>query len=208
MIVSRRTSAHVHSVFEMNFSRIAQIRDAKRAEFARAGTRLTYFSFIIKAVTNALKAVPIINASIDGENVVYHSDMNIGVAVAVDWGLIVPVINRAAGKNLLGLSRAVSDLGACARAKQLKSDEVAGGTFTVTNTGRIGAQFGMSIINQPQVAILGVGAIQRVVDNANGIRTMGYLTLGFDHRIIEGFVADEFLGHVKQTLEKWSISDE
>jgi pyruvate dehydrogenase E2 component (dihydrolipoamide acetyltransferase) len=206
MVLSRRTSAHVHSVFEVNFHRVAQIREARKAEYENAGAKLTYLSFILKAVVEGLKAVPVVNASIDGDNIVYHEDVNIGIAVALDWGLIVPVIKKADGSNLLGLSRAVTDLAARARNKQLKPDEVSGGTFTVTNPGVFGALFGMPIINQPQVAILGVGNVEKrpvVIDDAIAIRPMAYLTLGYDHRLIDGAVADQFMSHVKQTLENW-----
>ncbi len=206
MVLSRRTSAHVHSVFEVNFSRIAQIRERKKAEFERAGAKLTYMSFIIKAVVDALRAVPVVNSSVEGENIVYHKDINIGMAVALDWGLIVPVIKNADEKNLVGLSRAVVDLAGRARGKQLKPDDVAGGTFTITNPGVFGALFGMPIINQPQVAILGVGNVEKrpvIVDDAIAIRPMAYLTLGYDHRVIDGAVADHFMSHVKQTLENW-----
>jgi len=206
MVLSRRTSAHVHSVFEVNFSRIATIRDAKKGEFERAGAKLTYMSFIIKAAVDALRAVPIVNASVDDDTIVYHQDINIGVAVALDWGLIVPVIRHADEKNLVGLSRAVVDLASRARGKQLKPEEVQGGTFTITNPGVFGALFGMPIINQPQVAILGVGNVEKrpvVVDDAIAIRPMAYLTLGYDHRVIDGAVADQFMSHVKKTLEHW-----
>jgi len=206
MIASRRTSAHVHSVFEVNFSRIAQIRDAKKTEFERAGAKLTYLSFIIKAVVDALRDVPVINASIDGDTVIYHKDVNVGIAVALDWGLIVPVVRNANEKNLLGLSRAVADLASRARAKQLKPEEVQGGTFTITNPGVFGALLGTPIINQPQVAILGVGAVEKrpvVVDDAIAIRPMAYLTLGYDHRLIDGAVADQYMSIVKRTLEQW-----
>jgi pyruvate dehydrogenase E2 component (dihydrolipoamide acetyltransferase) len=206
MVMSRRTSAHVHSVFDVNFSRVAEIREARRSEYEQAGGKLTYLSFIIKAVVEALQAVPIINASIDGDSVVYHKDINIGIAVALDWGLIVPVIKQAGGRDLLSLSRAVADLASRARAKQLKPDDVQGGTFTVTNPGVFGAAFGMPIINQPQVAILAVGAIEKrpaVVDDALAVQTMAYLTLGFDHRIIDGAAADGFMSRVKHALEHW-----
>jgi len=206
MLASRRTSAHVHSVFEVNFARVTQARDAKKAEYERAGAKLTFLSFILKAVVNALRAVPVVNASVDGETIVYHQSINVGVAVALDWGLIVPVIKSADEKNLLGLSRAVADLAARARSKQLKPDEVAGGTFTITNPGVFGALFGMPIIHQPQVAILGVGHIEKrpvVIDDAIAIRPMAYLSLGYDHRIIDGAVADEFMSHVKHELENW-----
>jgi pyruvate dehydrogenase E2 component (dihydrolipoamide acetyltransferase) len=206
MVLSKKTSAHVHSVFEVNFGRIAKIRDAKKGEFERAGAKLTYMSFIIKAVVDALRAVPIVNASVDGENVIFHKDINVGIAVALDWGLIVPVIKKADEKNLVGLSRSVSDLANRARTKQLKPDEVAGGTFTITNPGVFGALFGMPIISQPQVAILGVGNVEKrpvVVDDAIAIRPMAYLTLGYDHRVIDGAVADEFMSIVKKSLENW-----
>jgi len=206
MVLSRRTSAHVHSVFEVNFSRIAQIRQAKKAEFEHAGAKLTYMSFIIKAAIDALRAVPIVNASIDGDTIVYHKDVNVGIAVALDWGLIVPVIKHADERNLLGLSREVADLAERARAKQLKPDEVSGGTFTITNPGVFGALFGMPIINQPQVAILGVGNVEKrpvVIDDAIAIRPMAYLTLGYDHRVIDGAVADEFMSMLKRSLENW-----
>ena len=206
MIASRRTSAHVHSVFEVNFSRVAQIRESKKAEYERAGAKLTYLSFIVKAVVDALRAVPVVNASVDGDAIRYHKDVNIGIAVALDWGLIVPVIRNADEKNLLGLSKAIADLAGRARAKQLKPEEVSGGTFTITNPGVFGALFGVAIINQPQVAILGVGQVEKrpiVIDDAIAIRTMAYLSIGYDHRIIDGAVADEFMSHVKQTLENW-----
>jgi len=206
MVMSRRTSAHVHSVFEVNFSRIAMIREKKKAEFEAAGGKLTFMSFILKAVVDALRAVPVVNASVDGDNIVFHKNVNLGVAVALDWGLIVPVIKNADEKNLLGLSRTLADLAARARAKQLKPDEVTGGTFTITNPGVFGALFGMPIINQPQVAILGVGNIEKrpvVIDDAIAIRPMGYLTLGYDHRLIDGAVADEFMSNLKHTLENW-----
>ncbi len=206
MVVSKKTSAHVHSVFEVNFGRIAKIRDAKKAEFERSGAKLTYMSFIIKAAIDALRTVPIVNASVDGDNIVYHKDINVGIAVALDWGLIVPVIKHADEKNLMGLSRAVADLANRARGKQLKPDEVAGGTFTITNPGVFGALFGMPIISQPQVAILGIGNVEKrpvVVDDAIAIRPMAYLTLGYDHRVIDGAVADEFMSILKKSLENW-----
>jgi 2-oxoglutarate dehydrogenase E2 component (dihydrolipoamide succinyltransferase) len=206
MIASRRTSAHVHSVFEVNFARIDKVRQARKAEFEQAGAKLTYLSFIIKAAVDALRQMPVVNASIDAENVVYHKDVNVGVAVALDWGLIVPVIKNADEKNLLGLSRSVADLANRARAKQLKPEDVQGGTFTITNPGVFGALLGTPIINQPQVAILGVGAVEKravVIDDAIAIRPMAYLTLGYDHRLIDGAVADQYMSIVKRTLENW-----
>ena len=206
MVLSRRTSAHVHSVFEVNFGRVAQIREAKKVEYERAGAKLTYLSFIIKAAVDALRAMPIVNASIDGDNVLYHKDINVGIAVALDWGLIVPVIKNADELNLLGLSRSVADLAARARNKQLKPEEVSGGTFTITNPGVFGALFGMPIINQPQVAILGVGNVEKrpvVIDDAIAIRPMAYLSLGYDHRLIDGAVADQFMSIIKRAIENW-----
>jgi pyruvate dehydrogenase E2 component (dihydrolipoamide acetyltransferase) len=206
MVASVHTSAHVHSVFEVNFSRVAQIREAKKAEFERSGAKLTFLSFIVKAAVEALRAVPIVNASVDGDTIVYHKDVNVGIAVALDWGLIVPVIKNADERNLVGLSRSIADLANRARSKQLKPDDVQGGTFTITNPGVFGALFGMPIINQPQVAILGVGNVEKrpvVADDAIAIRPMAYLTLGYDHRVIDGAVADEFMSHLKKTLENW-----
>jgi pyruvate dehydrogenase E2 component (dihydrolipoamide acetyltransferase) len=207
MVLSRRTSAHVHSVFEVDYTRVANIRQARKADYERQGVKLTYMSFLMKATVDALKAVPVINTSIDGDNIVYKKDINLGIAVALDWGLIVPVIKHAEEKNVLGLSRAIQDLAARARSKQLKPDEVQGGTFTITNPGVFGAQFGMAIISQPQVAILGVGTIEKrvavVEDDAIGIRTKGYLSIGYDHRLIDGAVADEFMSHMKKTLENF-----
>jgi pyruvate dehydrogenase E2 component (dihydrolipoamide acetyltransferase) len=209
MVLSRRTSAHVHSVFHVNFSTIGKIRHEKKSEYERLGAKLTYMAFIAKAVIDALRRYPIVNASIDGDNVVYKKDINLGIAVALESGLIVPVLKHADEKNLLGLSRGIADLAERARGKQLKPDEVHDGTFTITNPGQFGAQFGMPIINQPQVAILGVGTIEKrpvVVDDAIAIRTMAYLTLGFDHRLIDGAVADEFMAFVKNQLENFDAS--
>ena len=207
MVLSRRTSAHVHSVFEFDYTRVAKIRQARKADYERQGVKLTYMSFLMKATVDALKAVPVINSSIDGDNIVYKKDINLGIAVALDWGLIVPVIKHAEEKNVLGLSRAIQDLAARARSKQLKPDEVQGGTFTITNPGVFGAQFGMAIISQPQVAILGVGTIEKrvavVEDDAIGIRTKGYLSIGYDHRLIDGAVADQFMSHLKKTIENF-----
>jgi 2-oxoglutarate dehydrogenase E2 component (dihydrolipoamide succinyltransferase) len=206
MVLSRRTSAHVHSVFEVDFSRVSDIRGSRKAAYEAQGTKLTYLSFIVKAVADALQAWPVINASTDGEQIVYHKDVNIGVAVALEWGLIVPVIRSADRLDLLGLSRAIGDLAAKARAKQLKPEDVSGGTFTITNPGAFGALFGMPIINQPQVAILDVGAIEKrpvVVENVVTARPTAFMALGFDHRIIDGAVADQFMSRVKQTLENW-----
>jgi 2-oxoglutarate dehydrogenase E2 component (dihydrolipoamide succinyltransferase) len=206
MVLSRRTSAHVHSVFHVNFSAVEKIRNAKKAEYERLGAKLTYMGFIAKAVIDAIRRHPVINASLDGDNIVYKKDVNLGIAVALENGLIVPVIKNADERNMLGLSRAIADIANRARAKQLKPDEVQGGTFTITNPGQFGAQFGMPIINQPQMAILGVGTIEKrpvVVDDAIAIRTMAYLTLGYDHRLVDGAVADEFMSDVKQQIENF-----
>ena len=206
MVLSRRTSAHVHSVFHVNFSTVDRIRQQKKGEYEQLGAKLTYMAFIAKAVIDAIRRHPIVNASLDGDNIVYKKDVNLGIAVALESGLIVPVIKNADEKNLLGLSRAIADVAERARAKQLKPDEVHGGTFTITNPGQFGAQFGMPIINQPQVAILGVGTIEKrpvVVDDAIAIRPMAYLTLGYDHRLVDGAVADQFMSDVKKTIENF-----
>jgi pyruvate dehydrogenase E2 component (dihydrolipoamide acetyltransferase) len=209
MIMSRRTSAHVHSVFHVNFSTIDLLRQQKKREYEQAGAKLTYMSFIAKVIVDALRRHPIINASLDGDNIVYRNDINLGVAVALDTGLIVPVIKNADEKNLRDLSRAIADVAERARSKRLNPEDVHGGTFTITNPGQFGAQFGMPIINQPQVAILGVGTIEKrpvVVDGAIGIQTMAYLTLGYDHRLIDGAVADQFMADVKEHLESFDAN--
>jgi pyruvate dehydrogenase E2 component (dihydrolipoyllysine-residue acetyltransferase) len=209
MVISRRTSAHVHSVFHVNFSTVERIRQQKKAEYEQLGAKLTYMAFIAKAVVSALRRFPIINASLDGDNIVYKKDINLGIAVALESGLIVPVIRHADERNLLGLSRAIADLAARARAKQLKPEEVQDGTFTITNPGQFGSQFGMPIINQPQVAILGVGTIEKrpiVVDDAIAIRTMAYLTLGFDHRLVDGATGDQFMADIKKQLEDFDVA--
>ncbi len=209
MVLSRRTSAHVYSVFEVNYSRIDDIRKARKAEYDQRGVKLTFTSFIAKVVIDCLRRHPVINASIDGENVVFKRDVNLGIAVALDHGLIVPVVKRADELNLLGLSRAIADVADRARTKKLQPDEVHGGTFTITNPGTFGAQFGLPIINQPQVAILGVGNIEKrpvVIDDMIGIRLMGYLTLGYDHRLVDGAVADQFMAEVKKGIETFDPS--
>jgi pyruvate dehydrogenase E2 component (dihydrolipoamide acetyltransferase) len=206
MVLSRRTSAHVHTVFHVNFSRVESIRRQKKAAYEQAGAKLTYMTFIAKACVDALRRYPLLNASLDGENVVLKKDINLGIAVSIESGLIVPVIKQADEKNMLGLSRAIVDVADRARTKRLAPDEVHGGTFTITNPGQLGAQFGLPIINQPQVAILGVGTIEKrpvVVDDAIAIRTMAYLALGFDHRLIDGAVADQFMADIKGQLESF-----
>jgi 2-oxoglutarate dehydrogenase E2 component (dihydrolipoamide succinyltransferase) len=204
MIASQRTSAHVYSVVEADFQKVARLRDAKKAEYEALGVRLTYMAFIARAAVEALRAVPIVNSSVDGDKIVYKKDINVGIAVALDWGLLVPVIRNADEKNLLGLSRAIADLAERARSKKLKPEEVQDGTFTITNPGSLGTLLGMPIINQPQVAILGVGAVEKrpvVIDDAIAIRHRAYLTLGYDHRVIDGAVADRFLSEVKRAIE-------
>ena len=206
MVVSKRTSAHVYSVFEVNYSRVDQIRKAKKQDYERAGAKLTFTSFIAKVVVDCLRQHKVINASIDGDNIIYRNDINLGIAVALENGLIVPVVKAAGEKNTLGLSKAIQDIADRARAKKLNPEEVHGGTFTITNPGNFGAQFGLPIINQPQVAILGVGAIEKrpvVIDDAIAIRLMGFLTLGYDHRLVDGAVADQFMSDVKKGIENF-----
>lgn len=209
MIVSRRTSAHVYSVFEVNFSRVDQIRKEKKDDYERMGAKLTFTSFIAKVAVDCLRRHTVVNASIDGDNIIYRSDINLGIAVALDNGLIVPVVKGAGEKNILGLSKAIQDVADRARAKKLNPEEVHGGTFTITNPGNFGAQFGLPIINQPQVAILGVGTIEKrpvVIDDLIGIRLMGFLTLGYDHRLVDGAVADQFMADVKKGIEHFDPS--
>ena len=204
MVLSRRTSAHVHTVFHVDFSAVEAARVARRGEFERAGAKLTPMAFIAQACAVALRKHPLLNAALDGDTIVYKKDVNIGVAVAIEGGLIVPVVRHADTLSLLDLTVAIADVAARARAKQLQPEEVHGGTFTITNPGQLGAQFGMPIINQPQVAILGVGTIEKravVVDDTVTARPMAYLTLGFDHRLVDGFVADQFMADVKRHLE-------
>ena len=207
MIESRRTSAHVSSVFEVDFSRIVELRARyKKLYEERHGTKLTYTPFLVRAACVGLRAWPVINASVDGESIVYKRDLNIGIAVALDGGLIVPVIDHADDLSLAGLCKRVNDLAGRARTKKLKPDEVQGGTFTITNPGIYGGLFGLPIINQPQVAIMGIGGIEKrpvVVDDAIAIRSMMYLSMTYDHRIVDGAVADQFLALVKQTLENF-----
>jgi pyruvate dehydrogenase E2 component (dihydrolipoamide acetyltransferase) len=213
MIESRRTSAHVHAMFEVDITRIVQLRNKTKSAFEqRHGARLTFMPFFVRAVIIALQQFPIVNASIENENIRYHRHVNVGIAVALDWGLIVPVLKNADELNFLGLQRGITDLGERARSKKLKPEEVEGSTFTVTNPGQFGAVFGLPIINQPNSAILGVGGIAKapvVVTDDQGndsiaIRSLVHLTLGYDHRLIDGAVADQFMALVKKTLENWS----
>ena len=213
MIESRRTSAHVHCMFEVDLTRIVQLRNKNKSAFEkRHGVRLTLMPFFARAVIITLQQFPIVNASIEGESIRYHSHINLGIAVALDWGLIVPVLKNADELNFLGLQRGISDLGERARNKKLKPEEVEGSTFTITNPGQFGAVFGLPIINQPNSAIMGVGGITKapvVVTDDDGndsiaIRSLVHLTLGYDHRLIDGAVADQFMAQVKKTLENWS----
>ncbi len=211
MIESKMTSAHVSTLFEIDYTNVARARDrAKERFFQKNGTKLTFMPFLFKAVIAGLKARPIVNSSVSGDTIVHHRAIHLGMAVALDWGLIVPVIKNADDLSLTGLARTANDLADRARARKLLPDEVQGGTFTLTNPGVYGSLFGTPIINQPQVAILGIGAIEKrpkVVTGADGtdaiaIRTMGYLSLTFDHRIVDGSEADAFMNVVKATLEQ------
>jgi 2-oxoglutarate dehydrogenase E2 component (dihydrolipoamide succinyltransferase) len=210
MVLSKRISAHVTTVFEMDMARVDGLRKKYRQQYEeRSGVKLTYLPFILKATIDAIKAFPILNSSVDGDSIAYKKDINIGLAVALDWGLIVPVIRNADEKNILGLARAVNDLAERARNKKLKVDEVQGGTFTVTNPGVFGSLFGTPIINQPQVAVLGIGTIEKravVRDDAIAIRTMAFFALSFDHRIVDGADADRFMAHIKKGLQEFDES--
>jgi pyruvate dehydrogenase E2 component (dihydrolipoamide acetyltransferase) len=214
MLNSRRVSAHVTTIFEVDFTNIARLRERVKKQFeAQNGAKLTFLPFVIKATIDALKALPVVNSSVEGENIVYKHDYNIGIAVALDWGLIVPVIKQADALSLTGLARSSQDLANRARSKQLKPDEVSGGTFSITNFGLFGGYTAAPIINQPQVAILGLGGVHKrpwVVETADGdaiaIRHIAALSLSFDHRVIDGAVADQFLAHIKKTIETTDFS--
>jgi 2-oxoglutarate dehydrogenase E2 component (dihydrolipoamide succinyltransferase) len=210
MVVSKRTSAHVSTWFEIDMTRVAKIRAAKKEAFQqRHGVNLSFMPFIMKATVDALLAFPALNASIEGNDILYKKDVNLGIAVALDWGLIVPVVKNAQDLSLSGLAKAMNDLADRARKKQLKPEEVQGGTFTITNPGIYGSLMGTPIINQPQVAILGVGTIEKrpaVIDDAIAIRTMAYFSISFDHRLIDGAVADQFMARIKQTLQEFDES--
>jgi len=215
MVLSRRTSAHVTTVYEIDMTRIAKLRDTKRDEFyERTATKLTFMPFIFEAVNKALRKFPVFNAQVSGDQIIYKQDINLGMAVALDWGLIVPVIKRADDLSISGLARVANDLADRARTKQLKPDEVTGGTFTITNPGVFGGLFGTPIINQPQLAILGVGKIEKRAkvlttpdgDDFIGIRWMAYFALSFDHRVIDGADAERFLAFVKEQLEAGDFS--
>lgn len=212
MIHSKQTSAHVTTVHKVDMTAVAKIREKNKGAFqAQYGFSLTYLPFFAAATAKALREFPILNASIDGDNILYHSDINIGVAVALDGGsgLIVPVIQNADEKNVTGLQRSIVDLAARARSRQLKPDEVKGGTFAITNFGSFGSVFATPVINQPNVGILGVGTIEKtpvVINDAIAIRSICYLALTFDHRLIDGALGDIFTGRIKQLLENWSDS--
>ncbi|HKS73890.1 MAG TPA: 2-oxoglutarate dehydrogenase, E2 component, dihydrolipoamide succinyltransferase [Terriglobales bacterium] len=213
MIESRRTSAHVHCMFQVDLTRIVNLRNKAKAGFEqRNNARLTFMPFFVRAAIIALQQFPIVNASMEGESIRYHRHVNVGIAVALDWGLIVPVLKNADELNFLGLQRGITDLGERARNKKLMPQDVEGSTFTVTNPGQFGAVFGLPIINQPNSAIMGVGGITKtplVITDKDGsdsiaIRSVVHLTLGYDHRLIDGALADQFMAYVKKTLENWS----
>jgi len=211
MIMSRRVSAHVQSFFEVDYTRVADIRRRKKAEYAERGVNLTYLAFITKAVAECLRKHPGLNAAVSGESTILRRDINIGMAVALDWGLIVPVIRHADELSLIGIARAINDLGTRAREKKLSPDEVQRGTFTITNPGVFGSYAGTPIINQPQVAILGVGAIEKrpaVITHPDGtdtigVRTRGMLAMSYDHRVVDGADGDRFLADVKAMLQNY-----
>ncbi len=208
MILSKRISAHVTTVHKTDMTRVAKMRARYKEEFERRyGFGLTYLPFVVSAAVEAIHQFPIVNASIEGNNIIYHNEINVGIAVALENGLIVPVIRGADEKNIVGLQRSIVDLSTRARSRQLKPDEVQGGTFSITNFGSFGSVFATPIINQPQVAILGVGAVEKVpvvVDDAIAIRSVAYIALTFDHRLIDGALADQYTAKVKSILENWS----
>jgi len=208
MVASKRVSPHVYSIDEADMTRIAKIRERSKAAFeTKYGTKLTYMPFFVRACVEGLRAFPTVNASADGTTMVLHREINVGIAVALDWGLIVPVLKNSEEKNFLGLARGINDLAERARSKKLKPEEVQEGTFSITNPGIYGGLMGLPVINQPNVAILGIGAIQKrpmVIDDAIAVRSMVYLTLSYDHRIVDGAIAHQFVGKVKAYLEAWS----
>jgi 2-oxoglutarate dehydrogenase E2 component (dihydrolipoamide succinyltransferase) len=210
MVLSKRVSPHVYSVEEVDVSAISALRAKTKAKFEQeVGTKLTFMPFFIRAAVDALRAFPTVNASVDGTNIVLHKECNIGIAVALDWGLIVPVIKNAEENNFIGLARATNDLAERARAKKLKPEEVAESTFCITNPGVFGGLFGLPVINQPNVAILGLGAIEKrpvVIDDAIAIRTMVYLTISYDHRVVDGAAAHQFMAKIRHILENWTES--
>jgi pyruvate dehydrogenase E2 component (dihydrolipoyllysine-residue acetyltransferase) len=210
MVISKRVSPHVYSIDEADVTGIVKLRSQKKEEFERtSGAKLTFMPFFIRAAVEGLRAFPSVNSSVDGTNIVYHRECNIGIAVALDWGLIVPVIKHAEEKNFLGLQRAINDLAERARTKKLKPEEVQEGTFSITNPGVFGGLMGLPVISQPNVAILGLGTIEKrpvVIDDAIAIRSMVYLTLSYDHRVVDGAIAHQFMSKIKHFLEDWSES--
>jgi pyruvate dehydrogenase E2 component (dihydrolipoamide acetyltransferase) len=210
MVLSKHVSPHVYSVDEADMTAIASLRAKMKNKFQEtSGTKLTFMPFFVRAAVESLRAFPTVNASVDGTNIILHKECNIGIAVALDWGLIVPVIKNAEEKNFLGIARTMNDLAERARAKKLKPEEVAEGTFAITNPGVFGGLFGLPVINQPNVAILGLGTIEKrpvVIDDAIAIRSMVYLTLSYDHRVVDGAVAHQFMAKLKHTLENWTES--
>jgi pyruvate dehydrogenase E2 component (dihydrolipoamide acetyltransferase) len=208
MVASKRVSAHVYSVDEIDMTKVAALRAKSKDEFEkRYETKLTFMPFFVKAAVAGLRAFPTLNASLDGTNVVFHKEINIGIAVALDWGLLVPVVKNADEKNILGIQRAMNDLAERARTKKLKPEEVQEGTFSITNPGVFGGLFGLPVISQPNVGILGLGAIEKrpvVINDSIAIRSMCYVTLSYDHRVVDGAIAHQFLHKVKETLENWN----
>jgi 2-oxoglutarate dehydrogenase E2 component (dihydrolipoamide succinyltransferase) len=208
MVASTHVSPHVYSVDEIDMSKIAALRAKSKDEFEkRYETKLTFMPFFVKAAVAGLRAYPTLNASLDGTSVVLHKEINIGIAVALDWGLIVPVVKGADEKNILGIQRNLNDLAERARSKKLKPEEVQEGTFSITNPGVFGGLFGLPVISQPNVGILGLGAIEKrpvVINDSIAIRSMCYVTLSYDHRVVDGAIAHQFLHKVKETLENWS----
>jgi pyruvate dehydrogenase E2 component (dihydrolipoamide acetyltransferase) len=208
MVASKHVSAHVYSVDEIDMSKVVALRTKAKVEFEqRYETKLTFMPFFVKAVVNGLRAYPTLNASLDGTNVVLHKEINVGIAVALDWGLIVPVVKNADEKNILGIQRNLNDLAERARSKKLRPEEVQEGTFSITNPGVFGGLFGLPVISQPNVGILGLGAIEKrpvVINDSIAIRSMCYVTLSYDHRVVDGAIAHQFLHQVKDSLENWS----
>jgi 2-oxoglutarate dehydrogenase E2 component (dihydrolipoamide succinyltransferase) len=208
MVASKRVSAHVYSVDEIDMTKVAALRAKSKDEFEkRYETKLTFMPFFVKAAVAGLRAYPTLNASLDGTNVILHKEINVGIAVALDWGLLVPVVKNADEKNILGIQRNMNDLAERARSKKLKPEEVQESTFSITNPGVFGGLFGLPVISQPNVGILGLGAIEKrpvVINDSIAIRSMCYVTLSYDHRVVDGAIAHQFLHKVKETLENWS----
>ncbi len=208
MVASKRVSAHVYSVDEIDMTKVAALRAKSKDEFEkRYETKLTFMPFFVKAAVAGLRSYPTLNASLDGTNVILHKEINIGIAVALDWGLLVPVVKNADEKNILGIQRNMNDLAERARSKKLKPEEVQESTFSITNPGVFGGLFGLPVISQPNVGILGLGAIEKrpvVINDSIAIRSMCYVTLSYDHRVVDGAIAHQFLHKVKETLENWN----